>query len=136
MKVTLAAVADAANVDANKKLSVFGVFDRINALRFPVAHPSMALAVRFVAEQRDGGRAHDLRIRLLDEDGAILLETKGQMNVPPIPAGEFAALPLTIQLTGLAFNGPGKFHFEIVADALDGSPISVPFIVAPSQPSA
>ncbi len=129
MKLSLAAVADAANVDADQKLSIFGVFDRIMAATFPVIHPSMALALRFTAEAEDSAKHFEIRIRLMDEDGRITVEAAAKLQLPTIDAGLFASAPLAIQVGGWPIPRPGRYHFEVSGDGLDGSPVQVPFIV-------
>lgn len=133
MKVSLAVVADSAQVDASQKLSILGVFDRINATQFPMQHPSMALALRVSFDHADAERRHAFRIRLLDEDGRIKVEGQAETAVGPIPVGELGSVALAINLLGTPFARPGQYHFEITGDSLE-SPANVPFTVALVDP--
>lgn len=130
MKLSLAVVADAAHVDQNQKLTVFGVFDTIVASAFPAVHPSMTLALRFAVEHRDSGKTHDVRIRLLTEDGAVMIEGSAQLQIAPVGVGALVSPSLAITINGLVLPGPGRYHFEVESSGLDDSPGEVPFIVA------
>ena len=135
MKVSLAAVADSAQVDASQKLSILGVFDRINVPNFPAQHPSMALALRIRFDHADAGKRHALRIRLLDEDGRIMLEGQAEAGAGDIPIGEYGSIAIAINFIGIPFNKPGQYHFEITGPSLE-TPTTVPFSVGPAAPPA
>lgn len=126
MKVILACVADYALVDSMGKLSVMGIFDNINSQKFPTTHPKMVLAVRMMVEHEDGGKKHEVRIRLLDEDGQMAAEIKGQLEASKeIPPGQFGVQNAVFDLVGVQFRKPGRYIWEIVATGQP--PVLVPF---------
>ena len=51
MDVTLALLADAANVSQDGKLNILGIFNGLGAAAFPATHPSMHLVLRFEASR-------------------------------------------------------------------------------------
>ncbi|MGB3906069.1 MAG: hypothetical protein WBB22_14235, partial [Anaerolineae bacterium] len=72
MKMTLALLADYANVSQEGKLNIMGIFDRIFTRAFPTAHPEMRLVMRFEFGAAELGRERRLEVKTLDADGAIL----------------------------------------------------------------
>src|SRR5690606_24586074 len=77
VRVSMALIADEANVSQEGKLNVLGAFDRIVAPDFPMVHPKMVFIFRIEAGYGDGGVSVPVRIRLMDEDGGTLFETSG-----------------------------------------------------------
>ena len=134
MEITVAVLADAANVAAGDKLNIMGAFDGILAHTFPAVHPFMALAVRFRLEYEDGGRTHDLTVTMKDDDGGEGGKAEARMTVVAIPSGEFASVNHILNFAGIVFSKPGRFYFEI---AWDGQvKATVPLMVKQAQESA
>jgi hypothetical protein len=89
MHLTAGLLADYANMTADGKLNVMGVFDRIITDTVPITHAALFLVVRFEARVSEGS-GHSLQIALVDADG--------QEVVP-----RTRKLPLTFSM-----NGPGR----------------------------
>jgi hypothetical protein len=117
MRLTVAMLADSAQVSAGKLYVLGGAFDTINAHAFPAA--VRALSVVLVAEVEPGERNRDLpiSIRLLDEDGAPLgVESTGTMRVgapSSLPAGASSLVPLVGSFLGVRFPTPGGYVFIV-----------------------
>ena len=56
MDVTLAVLADHANVSDQGKLNILGIFDRILASNFPAVHPQLHPVLRFSASPAERGK--------------------------------------------------------------------------------
>ncbi len=82
MKLLLLLAADYANVTGDGKLNVMGIFREVNALNFPVRHPSMHLVVKLGAELGEYGETRNLAVKLLDADGNEIMSLSGQVNIP------------------------------------------------------
>lgn len=124
MKIPTALLADEANVSQEGKLNVMGVFDRIAANAFPTMHPKMVFVFRVQAEYADAGRTVDVRVRLMDEDGAVLFEATGDMEPPPVAPGGFITANQIFTLVGVQFPQPGSYKFVLdVGDAHHETPL-------------
>lgn len=113
MRIPVAFVADEANVSVEGKLNVMGVFDRIAAVQFPVAHPRMVFAFRVEADAADGGHVFPVRVRLLDDRGETLFDATGDLAPPVVPAGEFSTANQIFALVGVQFPHPGAYRFTV-----------------------
>src|SRR5438876_3274878 len=69
MEVTVAVLADAANIAKGEKLNILGTFDRIAVPAFPWTHPFMVLALAFRLTYEDARATHELAVTIMDEDG-------------------------------------------------------------------
>lgn len=126
MKVMFACLADLASAEqAHNKLNVMGIFDRIFAREFPAAHAKMFLAFRLVAEHEDSGRPHKLKIALRDADHREYQRLEADIMIGPIPPGEFSTHNQIIELVGVTFAKPGRYHFGLQVD--DEEEVRVPF---------
>lgn len=112
MLVKLAVLADSANVTADGKLNILGIFDRMSVTGIPVVHPRMDLVLRIEAHPAERGRLHNLEIRLYDPDGATVFEVKGDM-VPGGPTGEPLATNQILSLNNLHLAKEGGYNFVV-----------------------
>lgn len=128
MDVDLALLADAATIDTSGKLNILGVFDRLTAASFPIAHPRMALVLRFVASVQEVGR-HRVEIALLEPDGEEVVHIDGEMQLSPGPASMAGSVrvPHVLHLDRLVFPKPGRYAFDVRVDGEHH--VSVPLTV-------
>ena len=80
MRITIAALADYANIAEGGKLNLSGVFDTIWVKKTPVVHPFMVLALRMEFEYEDGDSTHALVVSLRDMDGRELLRAEAKVE--------------------------------------------------------
>jgi hypothetical protein len=121
MELDFAFLADAATVDASGKLSVLGVFDRIRAREFPARHGRIVLVMRLAAGPEDVGE-HEVAIRLRSPERQEVLRVDGQVRVGvPPPSDDRIRISQVLNLDGIVFPRPGRFHFEI---RLDGDEVA------------
>jgi hypothetical protein len=119
VKVTLAVLADYANVSREGKLNIMGIFDQIRAARVPAQHPSMQLVLRIEAEQVELGREHKIEIRCMDSDGEDVFRIEGGFipHRPPNPlAGRPAGMNHVVGINNLTFKKFGGHTFSIFID--------------------
>lgn len=117
MELTLLLMADYANVTADNKLNVMGIFGNLNARKFPVTHPLMYLIVRLTAGAAEYGREIRLGVKLINEDATqelVNLETKAR--VPRGRAGEEVNVNQIIFLRNLKFPEAGFYEFSVLVD--------------------
>ncbi len=137
MQVKLAVLADYANVTADGKLNILGIFDRINLMQVPAVHPQMHLVLRLEAHAAERERAHKIEIRLHDPDGATIFEVNGDI----VPHGEGAHPVSTNQiltLNNLQLEKIGAYNFIIFInnDMKSELPLHVEFVTMPPMAGA
>lgn len=130
MDVTLALLADAANITDNGKLNILGTFDLITANAFPASHPMMQLVLRFQAGAAEFGLEKDIVIRLIDADGRLHGDIKGKMKVGSAPAGRPAILQMILSMANVAFPAAGAYAFHVLVNGEEK--VTVPLTVVTS----
>lgn len=113
MEVALAVLADHANISREGKLNILGIFDTIFARDFPAIHPQALLIVRFEADISEAGSKKPIEIRLIDEDGAVILTVTGEVTLGKPEPGEIMQANALLTLTNIVFPHPGRFTFKI-----------------------
>jgi hypothetical protein len=115
VEVTLAVLADYANVSQDGKLNIMGIFQEVNPPVLPFPLPQMFLVVSFEAGPAEFGSRKNVRIALLDNDGSEMLALEGQVDVqrPPRP-GRRAYINQVIGLNGITFPRAGDYAFSIL----------------------
>ena len=115
MQVKLAVVADHANVSAEGKLNILGIFDRIVVSSLPAVHPQMHLVLRLEAHPAERDRSHQVEVRLHDPDGQAVFELKGEI-VPEGPPGEAITANHIIGINNLVLARMGEYVFVVFVD--------------------
>lgn len=115
MQVKLAVVADYANVTAEGKLNILGIFDRISVTRIPAVHPQMHLVLRLEAHPAERGRTHRIEIRLHDPDGNTVFEVRGEV-VPEGMPGQTMTTNQILTLNNLQLAREGGYNFVVFID--------------------
>ena len=111
----LAVLADYANVTADGKLNILGIFDRISVTGIPVVHPQMHLILRLEAHPAERGRPHNVEIRLHDPDGSTVFEVKGDV-MPAGPPGQTVATNQILTLNNLQLSKEGGYNFVVLVN--------------------
>lgn len=116
MRVTLAVLADYANISQEGKLNILGIFDRIAVADVPTSLPQMHFVLWLEAHPAERDRSHAVEIRLHDPDGQVVFEIKGEV----VPRGGTQGQPvLTNQILGinnLRLKQVGGYMFVVFID--------------------
>ena len=115
MQVKLALLADYANVTAEGKLNILGIFDRISVNQIPAVHPQMHLILRLEAHPAERDRPHNIEIRLYDPDGQTVFEVKGDV-VPHGQVGQAIATNQILTLNNLQLDKAGGYTFVVLVN--------------------
>jgi len=117
MQVTLAVLADYANVSQEGKANIMGVFSEVNPPELPFALPMMYLIVTFTASPAEIGSEKTLRVTLMDSDGNQVLSLESPVVVPkPARPGNPVQLNSILGLGGVRFDQAGDYQFSILVD--------------------
>jgi hypothetical protein len=109
MRVTLALLADGANISREGKLNLFGLFDTVFARSFPTTHPQMQLVVRFEADAGESGSTRNVEVQLVAADGRVLFRLPGTMTVQP-------RMDHILTVNNLQLEAPGAYRFHVLVD--------------------
>ena len=116
MNVTMAVLADGANLSQEGKLNILGIFDALNAESFPTVHPEMKLVVQFEAGIAEVGKVHQVEIQLMDSDGRKPFVVNGQVVVGDVKPGTVFKTNSILNIRGVTFEKPGDFVFNILVN--------------------
>jgi hypothetical protein len=128
----MAVLADYANVTADGKLNILGIFDRINLMQVPAIHPQMHLVLRLEVHPAERERSHNIEIRLHDPQGITIFEVNGEIR----PHGD-SAQPISsnqvLTLNNLQLEKIGDYNFSIFInnDLKSELPLHVEFVSMP-----
>jgi hypothetical protein len=132
MRITLAVLADYANVSREGKLNIMGIFDTIYAVSYPTQHPTMNLVMRVSAHYTECDRPHKLEVKFSDSDGHQIFALAGQIVATGQP-GRITGIDHVLAINNLAFTKPGDYAFDILVD--DNHAANVPLHVITMDPA-
>lgn len=113
MEVSLALLADYANVTREGKLNIMGVFDIIRAKTYPAMHPSMQMIMVFEATNVEIETERSFRVMMEDVDGNKLYEVGGPLNFNKGKPGEVNRANHIVKFDMLKIPKEGDYNFSI-----------------------
>jgi hypothetical protein len=114
MEVTLAVLADGANVTQDGKLNILGIFHALGAQSYPATHPQMFLVVCFEATRSEEGKNKKVEIQLADDDGQKLFAVEAAVHIPQGAPGQRIRMNQILALNNVRFPKPGDYVFNIL----------------------
>jgi hypothetical protein len=132
MELTLALLADYANISREGKLNIMGIFEQIHAQQFPATHPQMHLVIRLEATPFEMGQ-HTVGLSFIDDDANEVFGIRGGLVIPESQAGQNIIAPSIFALNAITFPKAGMYEFVILADEQELG--RVPLRVLALQPS-
>jgi hypothetical protein len=132
MRVSLALLADYANVSREGKLNIMGIFDNINASSVPTAHAQMQLVLTVEGSAFEAGKDHPMEIELQAPTGDPVFKVNGTLHFGKAPSEAAVKANSTIQLNNLLFKQFGRYRFVIT---INGAVLAeIPFAVVEVKP--
>lgn len=116
MEVTLALLADAANVSQEGKLNILGTFNSISASQFPSRHPAMQLVLRLEASPAEAKTQKKLEVKLMDEDANAVGGAVAEFAVPEARSGRRIRMQIIMPINDAVFPKPGDYSFAVLVD--------------------
>lgn len=126
MKITLATLADAANISQEGKLNVTGIFQNIYMESTPALFAKMVLAFMCDADAEDLGREVALSITMIDPDANVLVDATQHITFDPSNIRSRHTSLITFDM----FQLPAFGDYEIVLRS-ETEAVSVRFFVMP-----
>jgi hypothetical protein len=122
-----ALICDSAFQDTGTgKTTLIGVFDRVNARRFPSTHGSVDLFLKLV----DADGVYDLEVKFVQvRSGRVLGSAKGTFGVKD----RLSAVSMQIQFAPLPLPEEGKYEFQIWANAAYLGSVTLQAVLLASQ---
>ena len=115
MEVTLAVLADYANISREGKLNILGVFSELNPPSLPFRLPQMFLVISIETTAAEGGREFPFQVLLWDDDGNERLSLEQTLAVPaPSQPSEGRTINQLLGLSGVRFDKVGDYAFRIL----------------------
>ena len=134
MQVKLALLADYANVTADGKLNILGIFDRIQVGELPAVHPQMHFILRLEAHPAERDREHRVEIKLHDPDGQTIFQVQGQIHPRTATAPGAVTTNQILTLNNLQLTKTGGYTFIVFVN--NDLKSEVPLTVVQSGPPA
>jgi hypothetical protein len=117
MEVTMALLADAANISREGKLNVLGVFQTMNSSEVPFNYSKFVLVLSLRASPGEKGMQKSLIVRLITEDGKPLGDLINAGLGVPADAPELnPELNLMVDVAGLHIPRFGKYTIEVLVN--------------------
>ena len=113
MDVTLALLADSANISREGKLNLLGIFNLIYTQSFPAVHPNMHLVVSFSTTNVEAGRTKQVEIVFSGPDGGKIGSITGKFVVPKGEPGYPIQINHIVPIPPLKFEKSGDYAFNI-----------------------
>jgi hypothetical protein len=114
MKFIVGHLADAANISADGKINLLGIFQRIGSSEFPCQFPC-ALVALFEADPLDRGSHCPVQIEVIDEDGREMLRMEGmEVTVADQPGRLTQNRYLLVNLRPLTLTKAGPHSFKVL----------------------
>ena len=127
MDVSFAVLADYSNVSTEGKLNIMGIFDHIWAKSFPSIHPYAQLIMRFECGPAEFGTQKDIKIVILDEDGAQISSLDGKINIDAEQKRPHVKVDHSLRIQNMRFESPGQYAISILVSGEEK--ISIPLTI-------
>ncbi len=121
MRITLARLADAANVSSEDKLNILGLFNIIRPKAAPgtLGHGTLVLDIQL--DPSEVGKKFLMQVLLWGPDGQSSPGPQIEILFPKelyeqLPKGHSINIPIILPVSGAHFQVPGDHAFKILVD--------------------
>lgn len=130
MDTRVAVLADYANVTADGKLNIMGVFTTVHTRDVPAVIPHMVFVLQLETNLGDAG-SRNIGLELVESDGLVLMGVSGQMEFNKPPDGIPGTANFQMDLNNLILPMFGRYEFRVTIDGerVETVPLQVKRIV-------
>lgn len=132
MEVDFAFLADSAEAVNGKIYVIGGAIDTAWAKQVPFMHPHLTFVLKVIFDVAEIGRKHKLEIQIMDEDGTVITNVGGDLEIPGkspnLPKGWRQSFVTVLNFQNLNFPKFGNYSFNILVN--NSSLKNIPFRVA------
>ena len=116
MEVSLAVLADYANISREGKLNVMGIFDRVMVRQLPGRLPPTHLVIRLDAGAAEMDVEHGIRVQLTGPDGEALFHIDGAFTPRGAEPGLAVSVNHIINIGNLPIQKEGGHRVVVWVD--------------------
>jgi hypothetical protein len=120
VNVALALLADAANLSADGKLNILGVFNTIFSDQYPAVHPDMKLVLRLQLHPAELEHPKQVSVQFRNDEGRRIDGFGADFTVQATPAmgtgGEMLTTDSVVSVSNLYLESPGMYEFVILVN--------------------
>ena len=117
METLVLLAADYASMGMGIKLNVMGIFNSINAARFPMRHPSMYVIAKLGVEFGEQRGKRQVSIKLIDQDGHDVRQfVRQEVEVKNSMSERRAEFNFLLEVRDLILPAPGTYSIVVVVD--------------------
>src|SRR3972149_9446630 len=122
MKLSYALIADHAFLSIDKKLNVIGIFENINAARFPVTHPKFVV----VGSIEPSKKEFKMSVVIASGEGRPIMDNVPEQNIS-LPAAADRNFNFIVEIINPTFPKAGDYEVQILVDGrrIGGVPLKV-----------
>lgn len=135
MEVTVGVLADYANVTAEGKLNIMGIFDRMKVPQLPAMHLDMQIVVRIEVQYAERDRPHPLEIVLHEPNGGVVFRIAGSFSADGGDPGEPILTNHVIRIAHLPLKVEGCHQFSVLINNEVKKQIRLYVDVVPPDPA-
>lgn len=122
-------IAEYANFTGDGKLNLMGVTDRLYAYQFPAIHRDLVLVNSIESDNDESNTIVQLLIQLIDPDGRVVTELKGELEVGP---GKQVFHQIHV-FQDINFQAPGSYQMNLFFDGQVADAIPLELVLLPPQ---
>src|SRR3990167_891819 len=112
MKLLYVLLCDHAFLSIDKKVNIIGVFETINAAKFPVIHPKFVIVGSIAPNKKD----FKMSINIVDQEGSQVLGDIEEREVNLPKSGEGQNFNFIVEVVNSNFAKPGVYSVKITID--------------------
>lgn len=112
MRAKYSFVCDAANISKSNTLNALGIFNHMNALKFPWKHSRFTYVANILFHPSEEGN-HKFKLTFVDEDGKeIIPPLNGEIEVAP----PTFSTNIMLEINNIQFPKAGPYQIDLTID--------------------
>ena len=127
MKLLYVLLADHAFLSIDKKVNIIGIFETINAAKFPITHPKFVVIGSIVPSKSN----FKMSITLSDDKGKSLMNNVNEKEINLPPQALSKTFNFIIEIINPSFPKPGEYKVGINVDGEKIGEKSLKLVEAP-----